>query len=642
MNINKLRTKAEGLVTQLTVKDECEKRVLDAVSNNKYAAPRSLLNEVAEDTFAHDSRYGTVMQLVWRIIASPPRNWRSISKVLILVDHLVKHGAERVVADVQQHIHDIACLNDFRYVEAMYDTGGRIREQSRELVNLMGNPDLVQAQRRNARDLKPQYNGYGGEVPPRLSGGRGSGARSSHDSSGGGGGGDGGGRNSGEINEDWRAGYDRSPTPPQVDARRVVGGRSESIDFDEGREGYSGRLSRFQEQERREASLASGGRRNSRDGAEGARAPRTSGGGGGGKGASSSKKRTDGKKKSSGPDLLSGDDPFPATAPSQPQNDFSSFGSFAAGPQAFQGGTPVAPGAWNGGAGVPPQQQQYQQQQFAPGSQAGQMVPYGQGGPMAQNQQQPGMQVQGQTGWGQQTPQGQQGMQQQGMQQQGMQPQGMQQQGGYGQGQGAQYPGQRGMKYPQQQQYGQLQQQMQPQPPQQHMYQQYQQQQQQQPIQPQQAYQPQQQQPYQQPQPFQQQQQQQQQPHNPSNLTNRPCCPRSSRSRRRRSSSSSSSKLCSRPHNHSSRRSLLPRPSSHNLLPRRNLHNYSSNKRILATSNSRRSSPLLLRLSSRKLPLINPANPSRQHTNLRAQEAPKRPLLLLPPLPKRIGWRQRW
>lgn len=51
MNINKLKTKAEGLVTQLTTKDECEKRVYDAVSNRSWAAHPTLLNEIAMDTF---------------------------------------------------------------------------------------------------------------------------------------------------------------------------------------------------------------------------------------------------------------------------------------------------------------------------------------------------------------------------------------------------------------------------------------------------------------------------------------------------------------------------------------------------------------------------------------------------------------
>lgn len=45
--MDKLRNKAEGLVTQLTVKDECEKRVLDAVSNNKVS--RGLKTYIALD-----------------------------------------------------------------------------------------------------------------------------------------------------------------------------------------------------------------------------------------------------------------------------------------------------------------------------------------------------------------------------------------------------------------------------------------------------------------------------------------------------------------------------------------------------------------------------------------------------------------
>lgn len=54
MNISKLRNKAEGLVTQLTAKDDCERRVLEAISNKSYAAHITVLNEIAEDTFSHD------------------------------------------------------------------------------------------------------------------------------------------------------------------------------------------------------------------------------------------------------------------------------------------------------------------------------------------------------------------------------------------------------------------------------------------------------------------------------------------------------------------------------------------------------------------------------------------------------------
>lgn len=54
---------------------------------------------------------------------SAPRNWRSIAKALILVEHLTKHGAEKVVGDVQQHIHDINALAEFRYYEGHLDRG---------------------------------------------------------------------------------------------------------------------------------------------------------------------------------------------------------------------------------------------------------------------------------------------------------------------------------------------------------------------------------------------------------------------------------------------------------------------------------------------------------------------------------------
>lgn len=130
-------------------------------------------------------------------------------------------------------------------------------------MDLMGNPDRVRAERLKARDLKAQYSGYGARAPTRLTTGSSRELPSSprdYSASGGGG------RDSGEISDDWRAGYDRSPTPPHIEARRVVGRDrtssigSDKIDFDAGREGYSGRLTRYQEQERREASLSSGSR----------------------------------------------------------------------------------------------------------------------------------------------------------------------------------------------------------------------------------------------------------------------------------------------------------------------------------------------------------------------------------------------
>lgn len=72
------------------------------------------------------SSCGAVMRMIWKTIDAPPRHWKSKAKALIVLDHLVKNGAERIVADAQQHIHDISYLHEFKYVDSgiEHGTGG--------------------------------------------------------------------------------------------------------------------------------------------------------------------------------------------------------------------------------------------------------------------------------------------------------------------------------------------------------------------------------------------------------------------------------------------------------------------------------------------------------------------------------------
>lgn len=83
-----------------------------------------------------------VMRLLWKAVEAPPRNWRSISKALVLADHLLKHGAERVLGDVLQHVHDIDALTDFTYYDGNHDTGAvgasaQLYDRSSAVVSLV-------------------------------------------------------------------------------------------------------------------------------------------------------------------------------------------------------------------------------------------------------------------------------------------------------------------------------------------------------------------------------------------------------------------------------------------------------------------------------------------------------------------------
>lgn len=77
MNIAKLKTKAEGLVTQLTAKDDCERVVLDAISNKSWAAHPTQLNEIAEWTFQYDrcDQVSSELWIVAGLIYSRFRRW---------------------------------------------------------------------------------------------------------------------------------------------------------------------------------------------------------------------------------------------------------------------------------------------------------------------------------------------------------------------------------------------------------------------------------------------------------------------------------------------------------------------------------------------------------------------------------------
>lgn len=146
-------------------------------------------------------------------------------------------------------------------------------------MDLLGNPDRIRSERLRARDLKNQYTAYdgsgssGGYAPASVPDPSSSSAREFHSSSSS--------RDwdrpqrdvpasGGYVGDEWSAGYDRSPSPPAVLPRAVGGARghgrnlstgSDKIDFDSGREGYSGRLSQYQEQERREAAAQAEGER---------------------------------------------------------------------------------------------------------------------------------------------------------------------------------------------------------------------------------------------------------------------------------------------------------------------------------------------------------------------------------------------
>ncbi|CAM9097921.1 unnamed protein product [Discosporangium mesarthrocarpum] len=193
------------------------------------------------------------MQTIWRTIEGPPRNWRSISKALQLLDHLLKHGAERITSEARDHIHTIRSLTEFTYYEGHLDKGIPVRDRADALSQLLANPERIQAERMRARDMRGTFTAVASHSDWREPNERDRGSGSV-----------GRGYGSDDVSLDaneYVAGYDASPprSGSVHDYRdSVESDRSDKIDFDAGRANYSNRLSYYKDKGKSEP--AGGGR----------------------------------------------------------------------------------------------------------------------------------------------------------------------------------------------------------------------------------------------------------------------------------------------------------------------------------------------------------------------------------------------
>lgn len=85
------------------------------------------------------------------------KNWRHVYKSLVLLDHLIKYGNERVSHQCKENIFAIQTLKDFQYIEDQKDQGFNIREKAKQLVALLKDDDRLRTERRKAQEARERY-----------------------------------------------------------------------------------------------------------------------------------------------------------------------------------------------------------------------------------------------------------------------------------------------------------------------------------------------------------------------------------------------------------------------------------------------------------------------------------------------------
>lgn len=58
-----------------------------------------------------------MMDAIWRRMAERDKNWRFAYKSLLLIDYILRNGAEQVIPECRRHSYDIQALMSFNYID---------------------------------------------------------------------------------------------------------------------------------------------------------------------------------------------------------------------------------------------------------------------------------------------------------------------------------------------------------------------------------------------------------------------------------------------------------------------------------------------------------------------------------------------
>ena len=95
--------------------------------------------------------------VIWKRLNDHGKNWRHVYKSLVLLDHLIKYGNERVSQQCKENIFAIQTLKDFQYIEDQKDQGFNVREKAKQLVALLKDDERLRNERRKAQEARERY-----------------------------------------------------------------------------------------------------------------------------------------------------------------------------------------------------------------------------------------------------------------------------------------------------------------------------------------------------------------------------------------------------------------------------------------------------------------------------------------------------
>lgn len=130
-----------------------EVKVREATNNDPWGVSTSAMSDIARATHHHDE-YALLFKMVWKRL-NDHEHVMHVQKALILIDYLLRNGADRFLTDAKRRARDISALQKYKQYDANNrDVGGDVRSKAKAVYELLTNEAKLTEERSKAKTIR--------------------------------------------------------------------------------------------------------------------------------------------------------------------------------------------------------------------------------------------------------------------------------------------------------------------------------------------------------------------------------------------------------------------------------------------------------------------------------------------------------
>eukprot|EP00929_Paragymnodinium_shiwhaense_P021685 TRINITY_DN1407_c0_g1_i2.p1 TRINITY_DN1407_c0_g1~~TRINITY_DN1407_c0_g1_i2.p1 ORF type:complete len:554 (-),score=164.88 TRINITY_DN1407_c0_g1_i2:270-1931(-) len=138
---------------------EFEKKLKEAVSNERWSVSNTQLNEICDGTLGDSEACGTALTEVWGALAENTTKWRRVTKGLSLLEALLKSGDPKILEEVRGSLMKVRILLTFQHNEGNKDCGKEIQDKAGHVIKLVEDDKQLNAERKKAKQYRNKFGG---------------------------------------------------------------------------------------------------------------------------------------------------------------------------------------------------------------------------------------------------------------------------------------------------------------------------------------------------------------------------------------------------------------------------------------------------------------------------------------------------